>query len=357
MKKFLTIFVVLLILSTLGLQAQNDTMYVYKNGIVTFKSVTSEIDSIVFYKDTITLSLPSVITTVVSNITLTTAICGGNVTSDGGANVYGRGVCFSTSQNPTLDSSYTINGTGIGAFTSNLTGLNINTTYYVRAYAMNIIGTVYGNEVSFTTSTACGTISTINDTDNNIYNTVSIGTQCWINENLKTTKYNDGTAIPLVTDNTAWNNLSTNSGYCWYNNNQVTYGNTYGALYNWNTVNTGNLCPSGWHVPSDSEWTVLTDYIGGESIAGGKLKETGTTHWNSPNYGATNETNFTALPGGRRDMNGTFDMIGNFGQWWSSTSQSSTYSYLRYMDYQNTSVTSGGYLKFAGFSVRCVMDN
>ena len=118
-------------------------------------------------------------------------------------------------------------------------------------------------------------------------------------ENLKTTKYRDGTSIPLVTENTAWLNLTT-PGYCWYNNDAAHYKSTYGALYNWYVLNAGsngwkNVCPTGWHVPTDAEWTTLTTYLGGESIAGGKLKETGTSHWLSPNTVATNETGLHTL--------------------------------------------------------------
>ncbi|MBI5010148.1 MAG: fibrobacter succinogenes major paralogous domain-containing protein, partial [Bacteroidia bacterium] len=137
----------------------------------------------------------------------------------------------------------------------------------------------------------------VSDIDGNVYQTVTIGTQVWMKENLKTTKLNDGIALPNVIDNAAWAALTT-TGYCWYNNDATTYKSTYGALYNWYAVNTGKLCPIGWHVPSDDEWTLLTTFRGGYSVAGGKLKETGTLHWTSPNTGATNETGFTALPGG-----------------------------------------------------------
>ena len=127
-------------------------------------------------------------------------------------------------------------------------------------------------------------------------------------ENLRTTKYNDGTPIPQVTDAAAWSNLMT-PGYCWYNNDAAKYKETYGALYNWYTVNIGNLCPSGWHVPADTEWMVLTAHLGGEKISGGKLKETGTLHWDKPNLRATNETGFTALPGGRCYFSGAIHRL------------------------------------------------
>ena len=197
------------------------------------------------------------------------------------------------------------------------------------------------------------TFITLTDADGNTYGLIKIGSQIWMAENLKTTKYNDGTSIPLVTNNTSWAVLST-PGYCWYNNDASTYKNTYGALYNFYTVETGKLCPTGWHVPTNIEWTALTTYLGGESVAGGKLKETGTTHWNSPNTGATNETGFTALPGGYRNNNGAFNDIGNQGDWWSSTESGTNNAWFRYMLYNSNSVHISSYYKIYGFPVRCL---
>lgn len=195
----------------------------------------------------------------------------------------------------------------------------------------------------------------VKDIDGNIYNTVTIGTQVWMAENLKTTRYNDGIVIPLVTDNTDWSNLIT-PGYCWYKNDEPTYGDTYGILYNWYTVETGNLCPVGWHVPTDKEWTALSDFLGGESIAGGKMKETGTAHWNSPNLSATNENGFTALPGGSRDSGGNFNYLGYYSYWWSATAQGPSYALPRYLSYDNGSMAKFPNDNRNGFSVRCLKD-
>jgi uncharacterized protein (TIGR02145 family) len=200
----------------------------------------------------------------------------------------------------------------------------------------------------------------IKDVEGNLYTTFKIGNQFWLGENLKTTSYNDSTPIPLVTDNTAWSNLTT-PGYCWYNHDATTYKSTYGALYNWYAVSSTtngkkNICPTGWHVPSDVEWTTLTTYLGGTSVAGGKLKETGTAHWTSPNTGATNETDFAALPGGIRFLDGSINFISYYGYLWSATEYDATfawYSYLGYV-YSNLHRTNGG--KKYGFSVRCVRD-
>lgn len=197
--------------------------------------------------------------------------------------------------------------------------------------------------------------TTVVDIDGNVYNTVTIGTQVWIVENLKTTHYNNGTAIPLVTNDTTWSELTT-SGYCWYNNDDTTYSNPYGALYNWHTVNTGNLCPTGWHVPADAEWTYLTNYLGGESVAGGKLKTTGTMNWNPPNTGATNESGFSALPGGFRAYDGSFYEMGDGAYFWSSTESGSDNAWYQLLYYYYEDLTHDNQIKNHGFSIRCLMD-
>jgi uncharacterized protein (TIGR02145 family) len=199
------------------------------------------------------------------------------------------------------------------------------------------------------------TYGSMTDRDGNIYKTIQIGTQTWMAENLKTTKYNDRTSIPLVTDAISWSNLST-PACCWQDNVPARKV-TYGVLYNWYTVNTGKLCPSGWHVPSDAEWTVLTDYLGGENIAGGKLKESGFKHWNSPNTGATNETSFSALPGGDR-LNGPdalFDNLLEMGCWWTTTF-GEDWATNRLMYDNSIRVQKFFYSKKCGLSVRCVWD-
>ena len=297
--------------------------------------------------------IPVLTTTAVSNINPTTASCGGNITSDGGATVTVRGVCWSTNQNPTIADSKTTDGTGAGSFTSNITGLTAGTIYYVRAYATNSAGTGYGSAMSFTTQG--GTTGTVTDIDGNVYNTVTIGTQVWMVENLKTTKYRDGTSIPNVTDNISWSNLTTGA-YCDYSNTPSNSA-TYGKLYNWYAAtNAHNIAPTGWHVPTDADWTTLTTYLGGEGVAGGKLKETGTTHWQSPNIGATNETGFTALPGGYRRYYGPFVSVGFFGYWWSATENYATFAWSRYMSYDDSDVYRDTDGKELGFSVRCVRD-
>jgi uncharacterized protein (TIGR02145 family) len=311
-------------------------------------------------------TLPVISTTEVTDISNTSAISGGEVTNEGVDPLISRGICWNTSADPTISNSKTTETGGLGTFTSNITSLTPNTTYYVRAYGTNIAGTGYGNELIFKTYTG-----TVTDIELNSYNTVTIGTQVWMAENLKTTKYNDGTALPNITDNYAWGALTTGA-YCDFSNspsNSI----TYGRLYNWYTVdNTAtkvmsngskNICPTSWHVPTDAEWTTLTTYLGGESVAGGKLKETGTTHWTSPNTGASNETSYTALPGGYRVFtfrtnSGLYGGKGAIGYWWSSTEYSTVSSCYRTMRYGYADVNSvnGSNSKRDGFSVRCLRD-
>lgn len=196
---------------------------------------------------------------------------------------------------------------------------------------------------------------TIKDGDGNTYTSVTIGTQVWLKENLKTTKFNDGTAIPLVTGNTDWNNLLT-QGYCWYDNNPSNYSNTYGALYNYAAVTSEKLCPEGWHVPSKGEWEVLRDNTGGEYKAGGNLKEEGTTHWISPNTGATDAYGFKALPGGERYEDGDFVYLGINNNFWSTSIGPGTDPYGVRMYNDSEIFHMSEFHKARGLSVRCVKD-
>ena len=347
MKQQTTILLTLCLFLFLGnVKAQNEYMYIMKNGAVIKKQSIKPVDL-----DSVVYTEPAhvITSTSVSSIGLTTATTDCSIADYVGAIVSARGVCWSTSTLPTIAlSTKTTDGTGTGVFSSTLTGLEGNTKYYVRAYATNGIGiTAYGAEVSFMTSIA--------DIDGNLYTSVTIGTQTWMVENLRTTHYRDGSSIPNVTDN-SWNGTY-QGAWCDYNNS-TDNGITYGHLYNWFAVSDSrNIAPLGWHVPSDAEWTTLTTYLGGESVAGSKLKEAGTIHWLSPNT-ATNEKGFFALPGGLRliyNMTNS-QALGQLGFWWSATEYDSNYAWYRSMD--------GGYWvqrnknqeKTYGFSVRCVKD-
>lgn len=201
----------------------------------------------------------------------------------------------------------------------------------------------------------CDCPPTVTDYDGNVYQTVLIGDQCWMMENLKVTHYRNGDPIPHVTDGGTWSGL-TSGAYCEYGNNPAHVA-TYGRLYNWYAVDDSrNIAPEGWHVPTDAEWQTLVDYLGGSSVAGGKLKETGTTHWNPPNEGATNESGFTALPGGFRYDYGHFYSMGVSAAFWSSTEDDGGHAWSRHLDFFHSQVVRLDDDKWAGFSVRCVRD-
>lgn len=197
--------------------------------------------------------------------------------------------------------------------------------------------------------------STVTDIDGNSYRTVRIGNQWWMAENLKTTKYNVGTIIPRVEGYKAWYEL-TNGAYCWYND-IIEYKEVYGHLYNWYVVNTGKLCPTGWHVPGYDEWTTLVSYLGGRDGTAGKLKETGFTHWQIPNEGANNKTGFTALPGGFRHQMGSYCEIGEMGSWWLSTETFPGTAWSISLGSIGNGLMEDMYIgKNWGLSVRCIRD-
>jgi uncharacterized protein (TIGR02145 family) len=195
----------------------------------------------------------------------------------------------------------------------------------------------------------------VTDIEGNVYNTIPIGSQTWMVSNLKALKFRDGTSIPVIVDATSWSSKQT-PACCWQNNDLIRKV-TYGVLYNWHAVNTGKLCPAGWHVPSDAEWTSLTDFLGGEGVAGGKLKESGFRHWISPNTGATNETAFWAYPGGDRSDNAgaSFEKLLEAGCWW-TTEFNEDQASSRIMYYNSSSIQKLFYSKRCGLSVRCVQD-
>jgi len=195
---------------------------------------------------------------------------------------------------------------------------------------------------------------TLTDIDGNVYQTVSIGTQCWMKTNLKTTRYRDGSAIPTGLSDSQWQN--TNSGaYAIYDNNAAN-NDTYGKLYNWFAVtDSRNLCPTGWHVPSDAEWTTLENFLGGVNVAGGKMKAVSSL-WTSPNTGATDESGFSGLPGGCRFYLGSYFGVGNYGYWWSSTESSTTYAWGRGLGYVSGGSNRSYYYEPYGFGVRCLRD-
>lgn len=306
-----------------------------------------------------TFGLPSVTTFSVSNISAGSANAAGTVNNDGGSTVTSRGFCWSTNTTPTTNDNIISIGSGIGSYNGTAQILLLGTTYYLRAFATNGIGTSYGNIISFTT-----TGSVVNGVgitfDGYTYNTIIYGNgQEWMAENLRTTVYANGDPIPNVTDVSQWANLS-NGAWAHYNDD-IQYENPYGKLYNWFAVSdTRNVCPIGWHVPNNSEWVVLSDYLGGANIAGGKMKSTGAQNWLSPNSCATNDSDFFGLPGGSRygyNSNSVFSWLGTQGYWWSSTEDSNlSYAYYFSLKYNQCQSTTNVEFKRFGLSIRCLKD-
>jgi uncharacterized protein (TIGR02145 family) len=263
-------------------------------------------------------------------------------------------------QRKTAGGSFTdVGSTGTDISTFSDLGLTNNTAYTYRVYAYNAAGNSlqYSNEITITTSTngGGGGGSSVTDIDGNIYPTVLICNQRWTAKNLDVSHYRNGDVIPQVTDPTQWSNLTTGA-WCYYNNSTAN-GIIYGKLYNWYAVNDPRgLAPIGYHVSTDAELTSLETCLGGSSVAGGTMKEIGTTHWLSPNTGATNSSGFTGLPGADRDGNGTFSDLGGLGDWWSSTEYSTSGAWTRYLYYVNSDVSRSYFDKTGGCSVRCIKD-
>jgi uncharacterized protein (TIGR02145 family) len=353
------------LLSALGLKSQT-IMNVHENDGTILQIPLNIIDSITY-----TISNPgnlAVISTIaVSSISETTAISGGDISYDGGTLITQRGICYSTSPSPTTANSTVLSSSGTNIFTCNLTGLTANTTYYVRAYAINSAGTAYGNELSFTTVTGTGGIVsnpgagvTFNGYN---YSSIVLGNgQEWMAENLRTTSYANGDPIPNVTSFSLWTTLT--SGAWTHYNNDSQYETPYGKLYNWYTINDSrNICPSGWHVPNNGEWDTLINYLDSSAAggllansAGGKMKSLGTLYWQNPNANATNESGFSGFPGGSRNYLGFESYIGHFGTWWSSTEGYTYDAYVRILDFSNGFVHFDYEDKRNGFSVRCIKD-
>lgn len=299
------------------------------------------------------IPVPVLTTLSVTEITEISAKSGGDISSDQGSNISARGICWKKDGNPTISDNKTIDGTGIGRFNSTITGLTAGSTYYVRAYATNSSGTNYGNTITFKTLSLA---TPFTDIDGNVYNTVNIGSQTWMAENLRTTRFRSGESISKVEVDSLWKK-ATFAAFCSYNNLDEN-GTKYGRLYNWAAVkDVRNIAPLGWHIPSAAEWDILVNYLGGENSAGAKLKEMGTTNWYLNSTSVTNESRFTALPGGSRDAGGAFASITKTGYWWCSSEYNSTTADLRKMYNDDNSVHNDNKLKSYGLSVRCIKDS
>jgi uncharacterized protein (TIGR02145 family) len=292
-----------------------------------------------------------------SNVTITTVKFEMNITSDGGATVTESGICYSTQPTPKLSDLVYKESKLTGISYPTIEGLTPNTKYYFRAYATNSIGTAYSGELSFTTLDGCVGNSGIE------YKTVTIGTQTWLAKNLCETTFQNGDLLSVAaSSNYYWNTTTTAAAvnYFYYDTyNQIHFLSTtpYGYLYNWYAITDNRkIAPKGWHVATKNDWETLINYLGGESVAGGKLKERGNTNWGLPNYGATNESGFTAVPGGCRRPEGNCNYWGSIGFYWSSTENgNNAYSLSLSENYRDATIDNN-HSKNYGMSVRCVKD-
>ena len=307
-------------------------------------------NEIVFVTST---AAPIVTTLLVSDIAANTAVSGGSITYDGGGAITGRGVCWSTAPEPDLNDFFTSDGIGTASYSSTMTNLAHATTYYVRAYTKNSAWTVYGDQKTFTTKLA--------DADGNLYSTIKIGAQVWMTENLRATKLSDNTPIPEVTDNSLWIGSLVPAYSCY--NNDIAYKPTYGALYNWFAVNSGNLCPSGWHVPTDDDFSILEQSLGMAAdqliLWGSRGTDQGTqlknlTGWDEGGNG-TNSSGFSALPGGYRyGATGDFYLPTSITYWWTATEHDADRGWYRRLDSSSAAVYRASTSKKGGKYIRCL---
>ena len=304
------------------------------------------------------------------------AVSGGDILQDGGAEITVRGVCWSTHSNPRIEDNHTLDGAGSGYYESEINDLEPYTVYFIRAYATNNVGTGYGEKFGFITD---WDNSTISDIDGNEYATVQIGDQVWMAENIRAVHYSNGDPIQRIEATEEWTALESDAkAYCYYESSDAAF-ETYGALYTWAAAMNGEessnevpsevqgVCPSGWHLPSDREWKQLEVQLGMSELKanddgwrgwdeGGMLKQTGTLLWIDPNEFASNSSGFTALPAGFRDADGSFQSSGKFTSFWSTTGYDADGVWIRGLHAMRGELLRDVYPRKDGFSVRCIKD-
>jgi len=280
----------------------------------------------------------------------TSALCSGRVIKHGGSTVVERGICWAMVSGVTIQNHHISFPGDTGYFECIISGLHPQTKYFVRAFASNSYGISYSNEITFTTDSSATSCPPSVYYKEQSYQTVMIGEQCWFAENLNAGNYTGGSSNQY------------DNGYI----EKYCYGEDtakcteYGGLYQWdeamNYSTTGNqgICPDGWHIPDQSDWDILTDYLGGLAVAGGEMKESGTSHWNPPNQGANNSAGFTPLPAGYRDNTGVFIYIGSSALFWTSDSYSSQNTWFKRINYFNSELITYHYSKELGLSIRCL---
>jgi uncharacterized protein (TIGR02145 family) len=379
--------VVLILITSFCLNAQTIMNIHQSNGTI-LQIPLNTIDSITY-----TINNPGQLATIstlpIGNISSNSAVSGGNISNNGGTTITQRGIVWSTLPNPTTADNLTNNGNGVGNFISDLAGLQANTIYYTRAYAINSAGTAYGDELNFTTLEdggmqylphSCGVDSVHNinlnygsmtDQDGNIYKTIVIGGKEWMAENLFANHFRNGEIIELVADGGTWDGM-TSAASSWMFNDSLNYNCPYGKLYNWYAVSDPReICPTGWHMPTDAEWNELisvvdpnynptaTSGIAQSIIAGGLLASESNRWINSSNNFFSNEYGFSALPSGYRDnnyVNGSFSDISYYSYFWSGSQYGPNTAYYRFIQYNNSEIFRNNITKVYGMSVRCVRD-
>lgn len=271
------------------------------------------------------------------------------ITNTTSSSIIESGICWSSQSNPDMHDSIISNTSAALSFSQKITELPANTTIFIRAYTINLYGISYSNEISITT------LNGLVDIDGNSYRIVTIGGKTWMADNLKTTKFNDGSSISQINNDTAWYQSKT-AAFCWQNNDPNNK-SSYGALYNWYAVNSGKLAPKGWHIATDQEWAELASSLGGNSTAGGQLKSNSAL-WATPNNGANNAANFNAEPGSRRgnSTDGSFQTVGTSAYFWTKTEYNNNMAWFIFLTNTSTAQQKSFDPKHLGLSIRCVKD-
>lgn len=312
---------------------------------------------------------PLIITDEAKNIGSTTAFSGGTIAWEDASSITGRGICWGTNPNPTIEDNKIAHGKGPGKFEISLVGLLPNTSYYIRTYVIKNGRVIYGNLVSFKTR------DVVMDIDGNIYQTITIGNQVWMAENLRTTRFANGDPIETTTPATLDIMNFPDPVYQWAYNGLESNAAKYGRLYTWYVImDSRGLCPAGWHIPSDAEWTELENYLssnnynydGSNSGNNMALALTSNMDWKYSEYPGSpgnasygdfrNKSGFSALPGGYRNNEGRFVNLGTSGCWWSKSEASPYNAYYRYLLSNLPDLSRSSYYEFCGISVRCIKD-
>lgn len=335
-------------------------MNIYKSDGTVIQIPISEVDSVTHSLGELVFPA-QLVTGSIDCLGMESFVASGEVIDDGGAEVTEMGFCWSTAPDPTIDDDVLTVVVQEGAFTGEISGLNSETLYYVRAFAVNAAGVGYSENMEVATLGVTDDFlnpdlnyDSVVDIDGNVYPTIVIGEQEWMAENLRVTHYNNGDPILVIVDDEGWESIDEGAYSIYENDCNVVV--PYGKKYNWHAViDDRNVCPTGWHVPTNDEWEILTLLFGGLP-AGGALKAAGTEYWLPPNVGATNASGLSLLPGGERADDGFFNAIGVLAAYWTATENGPNHAFYRELSYGHSNVYTAFDSRQSGFSVRCVKD-